>query len=212
MGSYPLELTRSFKTLQEMLVDRGHTDSEFVSMCPEDALAYAAGRYTFHMDDPKVGYRIIYELNSRFKLNNIRKLLDPGPSQQDPAGGGSASHPLRVFVVVVRELPTAAAKKSIQELHLDVQFFDVRELQYNVTKHDLVPSHHAIRDEAQIQGILDSLCLRTRTQLPLILSSDPVARYLGLKPGQVVRVTRNSPSAGTYMLYRCCVKGGTSAP
>lgn len=193
---YQADVARSFRTVVEMFADRGLAHTQLAALAADDVLALAAGRLTFHIDDPATGHRLVYELSPKFKLSNIRKLLDPAPEG------------VHTFVVVVRDMPTAAALKSMDELDATIEFFDVRELQYNVSRHSLVPKHEPVRDEEAIQALVRAYALKTRFQFPIILASDPMARYLALRHGQLVRVTRPSPSAGTYQLYRCCLKAG----
>jgi DNA-directed RNA polymerase subunit H (RpoH/RPB5) len=181
---------RSFGTIRQMLQDRGADTASLTSMSAADVLAIAAARNVFHVDLDSCKTRIVYNMNAKFKLADIRKLLE----EEAP----------EVFIVVTRDKPTHPGRKGVDELGKDVQFFDVRELQFNVSRHQHVPRHEPIRDEASIEEIVRRYRLKTRFHMPLILSGDPMARYLALKHGHVVRITRASPSAGTYVMYRCC--------
>ena len=63
-----------------------------------------------------------------------------------------------------------------------------------------------IFDEVAIGEITKAYNVKSRFHFSIILSTDPMARYLALKHGQLVRISRFSQSSGTYVLYRCCQK------
>lgn len=47
--------------------------------------------------------------------------------------------------------------------------------------------------------------IKSVANLPLIkFHEDMVARIMGLLPGDIVKITRPSPSAGEYITYRLC--------
>lgn len=94
-----------------------------------------------------------------------------------------------------------------KELQKTIEFFDVADLKFNVLLHDLVPKHEVIRDAESKKRITEEHSLRTQMSLPLILNSDPVARAIGARPGDIVKVTRFSKNAGEHVAYRNCIEG-----
>jgi len=191
-STYQQHLARSFRTVVEMMQDRGVTETSLTNMTGDDVAAAAGGRLVFHLDDPPSGYRIIYELSPQgFKLARIRKLLDPVEG-------------ITNYLVIVNVLPASAAMKSIDELPIRPEIFEARRLLFNISRHALVPRHEPVRDEAEIQALLQKFMLKSRFHLPIIYAHDAMARYLALRHGQLVRVTRRSPTAGVHVVYRCC--------
>lgn len=196
------EVRRSFATIAEMFGDRGLDTSSLSSddASPDRVAELASEGTVFHVDVPSCRARVVYHMPARFKLASVRKLLE-----REDAGGA-----VDVVLLVCREMPASSALKGIGEMDADVQIFELRELQYNVSRHALVPRHEPVRDEARIAEVLKLYELDSRYKMPLILSTDAMARYLALKPGQLVRIERPSPSSGTYVMYRCCQRASHS--
>ncbi|MBW3010956.1 DNA-directed RNA polymerase subunit H [Candidatus Woesearchaeota archaeon] len=72
-------------------------------------------------------------------------------------------------------------------------------------KHELIPKHAKIGDRA-VKELLEKYNI-TKAQLPKILASDVVIKNMGLKVGDVLKIERNSPTAGKSVYYRVVADG-----
>ncbi|ESO02260.1 hypothetical protein HELRODRAFT_65246 [Helobdella robusta] len=97
---------------------------------------------------------------------------------------------------------TSIAKKDIEEAvpTYNIDVFTEIELLVNVTRHKLVPQHILLSQE-EAAKVLEKYKAKDH-HLPRMLSSDPIARYYGMKKGQIVKIIRKSETAGVYVTYR----------
>ena len=76
------------------------------------------------------------------------------------------------------------------------------------TEHILVPVHELLTD-AEAKKVLEELHVN-KEDLPKIFESDPQAKRLGAKPGQIIKIYRADPpfqAKNKYPYYRLVVKG-----
>ena len=74
----------------------------------------------------------------------------------------------------------------------------------------LIPDHvyvpkHEIMNKDEADKVLEKYHTKP-TEMPLIYVSDPAIRGLGVKPGDMIKITRKSPTAGESVYYRYVVE------
>ena len=68
----------------------------------------------------------------------------------------------------------------------------------------MVPKHE-FATEIEKQSLIDKYSIDLK-QLPKILVDDPAAQLLGAKIGDIIKITRESSTAGKYVTYRYCIE------
>lgn len=108
-------------------------------------------------------------------------------------------------IIVVPMPITGPARMAVLELNkiLTIEVFEEAELVTNITEHKLINKYYVLDDQAK-KELLKKYTVQD-TQLPRILISDPLARYYGLKRGQIVKIRRSDVTSSDYYTYRYAV-------
>ena len=94
--------------------------------------------------------------------------------------------------------------KILQKKGGMIQYFQIKQLLFNPTKHVLVPEHIKLSsDEAKL--IMEKYMIKSKLQMPMITHNDVIAKWLGLKQGDIVQIKRYNENSGLSYFYRCCI-------
>jgi DNA-directed RNA polymerase I, II, and III subunit RPABC1 len=196
-------LFRVYKTISGMLDKRGYmipksmremTPADFLQKFGEypnrEALTILVEKaddetnqlFVFFPEDEKVGVKPIKVYTDRMRTEGVSNAI-----------------------MVLRVDITPFAKQAVQEMSdaFCMEHFKEAELLVDITQHQLVPQHELLTKSEKIE-LLKRYRLK-ETQLPRIQPNDPVARYYGMKRGNVVKIIRPSETAGRYVTYRICM-------
>jgi DNA-directed RNA polymerase subunit H len=83
-----------------------------------------------------------------------------------------------------------------------ISFFYIPHIVNNPLNHILVPKHEIVPKD-QEKELMEKFNMIAKSKFPLIkFHVDPIIRLLGAVPGDIVKITRPSASAGVYEMYR----------
>lgn len=203
------KILRSRSIVLEVLHDRGFDTTPFEHELPKDLITKAGAPLLneielellrIQVSDGKDKAHVLYWMGAvRHKLNDkekFEKLLPEGINEND-----------QIIILLNEPLHEAFHMMAVRRwVHKKerISFFDIRQLMSNPAHHIMVPLHRKVPPEEAI-SLLETLLVKSKMELPHIkYHIDIQARILGLVPGDIVEITRASPTIGEYKVYRIC--------
>lgn len=104
----------------------------------------------------------------------------------------------------INETMTNAVKHIWESEKIFIILQPLKRLQFNILNHILVPSHQVLKEDEKI-FIKNKYNILHDNQFPEISRFDPVAQAIGIRPGEVCKITRPSKTAISSSYYRICV-------
>jgi len=112
-----------------------------------------------------------------------------------------AEHDINIGILLYSGDPTSSAKKTLANLEgsgrIKITIFPISNFRFCLTDHKLVFPHHRVKKDVAQQ-------LKKKygaDKLPIILSSDPVAKYYNFRSGEVISITRRDNTI-SYRIVR----------
>lgn len=169
---------KSLMTILELLADRGIPRDDLKCELSEFAQNhenvqefpfYSGDTYVCWPTEPKIGVGVskIIDCAKNYKCSKIIIVTQKGATPS-----------------------TNTIINNVKATGVIITLFTVSETQFNPTKHRLVPKHEPLTKKEK-QEVLREFGV-TPDQMPVVLSTDPIAKWYGFKKGTVLKITRPS--------------------
>lgn len=199
------------KNIEDMLVNRGDDVSSFkeilLSLSKED---FESDKLVINVQT--LNTSILYALSKNLRkniINELKEKLKDGDNIKDFTNkyGGKNN----IILVFNNESISTAVKsqlnkydKIFQKNGGHLQYFSSQQLMFNPTKHEYVPKHTKLTDE-EVKEFMKEYLARSKMHMHVILQNDPIAKWIGLKHGDIVRIDRYNENSGESFSYRSCI-------
>lgn len=111
------------------------------------------------------------------------------------------------LIIIIKDEPNNTLNQDIKEIWMQeniyVSLLNIKRLQFNILKHSLVPKHTILTKEEE-QEFKTNYNIMENNQIPDISYFSPVSLVLGIRPGNIVKIERNSKTAISSNFYRIC--------
>ena len=153
-------------------------------------------------ENPKKKIYIRYYLTVRPVAKNIQEMID------DLFIITETLKKTDTLFIIIKDDPNETLINEIKHIWESDGIFivieSIKRLQFNILKHTLVPKHRVLLESETIE-IMRKYNITDKIQFPDISRFDPVARAIGLRPGQVCHIIRPSKTAIEANYYRACI-------
>jgi DNA-directed RNA polymerase subunit H (RpoH/RPB5) len=198
--------------IEEMLVYRGDDVSMFkehlLSMNKED---FETDRNVIDIQTSNTS--VIYALTKKLRKTIIDELKEKIKDSNNNINDFTSKYGSKNNIILIfnNESISTAVKsllnkydKFFQKNGGQLQYFTLQQLMFNPTKHEYVPKHTKLTEE-EVKEFMKEYMTRTKMHMHVILQNDPIAKWIGLKHGDIVKINRYNENSGESFSYRSCI-------
>ena len=171
---------KGWETTKVLVKDRGYTISDTYNKLSETDLNYLINNDTLNMigempDGAKIFVQFINM--TRVKVSYLQSIITEIRNKYTNI----------TIVFIMKTKPSSIIKKLESRDANNVQIFYLKRLQINPTKHSLVPLHIKISED-ETASVLRKYSLLCKSQLPVLMQTDAIARYYNFKKDDIIKI------------------------
>jgi len=152
--------------------------------------------------DNKTKIYIRYYLAKSLRPANLQEMIDDLFNVEEVLNKND------ILMIVVKDEVNETLVNALKHIWEQDKIFiiiqNLKRLQFNILKHILVPPHRILSD-AEVLAVKTRYNIMNDNQFPDISRFDPVAQAIGIRPGQVCEIIRQSKTAISAPYYRICL-------
>ncbi len=200
--SFHQQLTDVKETIIKMFIGRG-----FIN--PENKEKYIEKLIEDDNDDLEYVMQLDNEKNYNTEIKNKKvyiKIFDykiSSINKNSPIGEFLSKYDKEYKLLIVQNI-NARTELTIESYGTQVEIFEFNKLQSDITENVRVPQHIVLTKEETDEFFISYRA--KKRDMPLIRSNEAVARYYNMKPDNVVKIIRPSPTTSESIAYRLVVK------
>tara|TARA_Y100000385_G_C13065788_1_gene626616 strand:- start:909 stop:1547 length:639 start_codon:yes stop_codon:yes gene_type:complete len=142
-----------------------------------------------------------YYLGKNLRINNIMDFIDDLFSLENVLNKNDD------LIIVTKDPANESMIKNLKQLWSSDKYyiiiFGIKNLQFNILDHDLVPPHRVLSEEEKIT-VKKKYNISDDKQIPDISRFGPVSLAIGIRPGEMCEIMRPSKTAISAPFYRIC--------
>lgn len=145
---------------------------------------------------------IKYQIKKKLTVSNINEIIDDLFIIDNILDKNTDD-----LIIIVKDEPNESLIKNLKTIWENQGIFIIvfcyDRLQFNILNHSLVPKHRVLNNEEKIE-IKNKYNITDDSMIPDISRFSPPASAIGLRPGQLCEITRNSKTSINAKFYRIC--------
>ena len=111
------------------------------------------------------------------------------------------------LIIISKDKTNQTIRDLVEQLFIKdkkfVNIYNFHDYLFNVLDHEMQPTFRILNNDEK-QEIMKRYNIVKDKEFPDISRFDPVSQAIGVRPGQLIEITRSSPTAVKTLYYRIC--------